>query len=197
MVVPPNKRFTIETWLELGLAVLGDAGVCGLSIERICAFAGKTRGSFYHHFADHNEFVVAVLEHWQKSSTASVIAAVVNVSDSHAQRKALARQVAELSSASENAIRGWAGTDERARRVVQKVDQSRLDFLEQGIVALAAQAGIQLTGPEAQRLALLDYGLFIGIHALRPGETADYYLKLNELSENMLKAWMDKRVHPD
>ncbi len=192
MIAKTGKRMTREDWLERGLAALADEGVAGLSVERLCVLAGKTRGSFYHHFKDHNEFVMAMLEHWREASTARIIAAVSGVSDPRRQRLALARQTVGLSSASENAIRGWSGTDERARRVILKVDEHRLEFLRQGIVTLAAAAGIRLSPSRARDLALLDYSLFIGVHAIKPEASPKYYLKLNKLSESMLMAWMEK-----
>ena len=184
---------TRKDWLDFGLVVIGNEGVSGLKLERLCELAGKTRGSFYHHFEDHNEFVVALLECWQVDSAERIIDSVRHITNAREQRVALARQVVGLSSAIENAIRGWSGTDERAYAVVTIVDAARLEFLQKGIITLASESGITLTPEEAEDLAILDYGLFIGVHALKKDASPDYYFRLNELSENMLNAWMAKK----
>ena len=189
-----NKRLTRENWLQLALNTLESEGVDGLKVERICNLAGKTRGSFYHHFEDHNTFVIALLEYWQADSTARIIKTVAQISNPNEQRIALARQVVDLSTASENAIRGWAGTDERARKVLARVDGARLEFLQKGIDAIAQETDLKLTQREIENLAMLDYGLFIGAQAVKPEGTSEYFLQLNALSQEMLAAWMTARA---
>ena len=194
MAKKPNNRFTRDNWLELGLVALGGEGVSALTVERMCAAAQKTRGSFYHHFEDHNAFVLGLLEHWRETSTAKIIATVSEIEDPRQQRIALARQVVELSATCENSIRGWAGTDQRAGRVVRQVDEARIAFLQSGVEAMAREAAVKLKSGEAERLAMLDYGLFIGALAIKPEATNEYYLSLGALSEELMAAWMAQRA---
>jgi len=193
MVKTPKKRLNKEDWLVLGLGVLERQGLAGLTVEYLCESAGKTRGSFYHHFVDHNGFIIALLEHWRRNSTESIIEIAGKSDDPHEQREVLVRQVVELSPIIETRIRGWGESDERARAVLRKVDEARLKFLRKGIGALAQKAGVELSRPEISELAILNYGLFIGVHALKPGASRNYYLKINELSEAMLAAWLEKK----
>ncbi len=185
-----NKRFTRDNWLQLALDALSRGGVDALKIDNICKLANKTRGSFYHHFTDHNKFIVSLLEYWHENSTALVIDAVKDISDPRQQRAELAKQIVELSATCENAIRGWAGTDERARKVVRQVDKMRLEFLQTGIVELAKEFDITLSPRQSHNLAVRDYGLFIGVLAIKPDASKDYCLQLNELSEDMLRTWL-------
>ena len=60
-------------WLVLGLAQLSAHGPDGLRIEPLCAAAARTRGSFYHHFQDHDAFIAALLDHWRDWITDGVI----------------------------------------------------------------------------------------------------------------------------
>jgi AcrR family transcriptional regulator len=48
--------------LRAGIELMGLAGLDGPSLDAICAHAGYTRGAFYVHFADRDEFLVAVMD---------------------------------------------------------------------------------------------------------------------------------------
>ena len=49
--------------LEAGIALISEHGLDGPSLDAICERAGYTRGAFYVHFADRDDFLVAVMEH--------------------------------------------------------------------------------------------------------------------------------------
>jgi len=57
-----GKRETREALLAAGLAEIGEHGLMEPSLDAICARAGFTRGAFYVHFKDRDEFVSAVME---------------------------------------------------------------------------------------------------------------------------------------
>ena len=65
---PPNrtrqdaKRETREALLEAGLIEFAERGLAEPSLDAICARAGFTRGAFYVHFKDRDEFISAVVE---------------------------------------------------------------------------------------------------------------------------------------
>jgi AcrR family transcriptional regulator len=66
-------RFTKEAWLELGMNALRKHGSAGITIEKLTALAGVTRGSFYWHFKDHDDFLVNLTRKWSDDFTQSVI----------------------------------------------------------------------------------------------------------------------------
>ncbi|MGB0506322.1 MAG: TetR/AcrR family transcriptional regulator, partial [Pikeienuella sp.] len=76
-----RKRFTREDWLDFGLAQLAKEGPDALSIHPLCKAAGRTIGSFYHHFKDHAGFVDALLARWRKLNTEDVITAIDALDD--------------------------------------------------------------------------------------------------------------------
>lgn len=57
-----NKRQTREALLDAGLAEFREKGLDAPSLDGICARAGFTRGAFYVHFKDREEFLVAAME---------------------------------------------------------------------------------------------------------------------------------------
>lgn len=60
-------RMTKAGWIALGRAALAEAGPGALTVEALTARAGKTRGSFYHHFAAHGDFLAALARDWRES----------------------------------------------------------------------------------------------------------------------------------
>ena len=57
------KDETRRALIAAGLAEFADHGVDLPSLDAICSRAGYTRGAFYVHFRDRDDFVVAVMEH--------------------------------------------------------------------------------------------------------------------------------------
>ncbi|QIE57069.1 TetR/AcrR family transcriptional regulator [Pikeienuella piscinae] len=59
-------RYSRRDWLALGRLALAEAGPAALTVEALTARAGKTRGSFYHHFPTHGDFVAALAAEWRR-----------------------------------------------------------------------------------------------------------------------------------
>jgi AcrR family transcriptional regulator len=56
------KRETRAALIRAGLAAFAEEGLDAPSLDAICARAGYTRGAFYVHFSDRDDFLVAVME---------------------------------------------------------------------------------------------------------------------------------------
>jgi AcrR family transcriptional regulator len=57
------KKRTRRALIEAGAALFAEQGLDAPSLDAICERAGFTRGAFYVHFADRDDFLVAVMEH--------------------------------------------------------------------------------------------------------------------------------------
>ena len=68
-----SKEFTRQALLKAGLLELVEHGLDTPSLDAICARAGFTRGAFYVHFKDRDDFLVAVTD-WTLSSILDLIA---------------------------------------------------------------------------------------------------------------------------
>ena len=53
---------TREALIQAGLAEFAERGFDAPSLDKICARAGFTRGAFYVHFENREDFLVAVME---------------------------------------------------------------------------------------------------------------------------------------
>jgi AcrR family transcriptional regulator len=57
------KQETREALIQAGVEAFAAQGLDTPSLDAICARAGFTRGAFYVHFKDRDDFLVAVMEH--------------------------------------------------------------------------------------------------------------------------------------
>ena len=154
-------RFSKIDWIERGMAQLAEAGPAGLTVERMCAAAGRTRGSFYHHFSDHDAFIRALMEYWRKRDTEDVIAAADAVEgDRAAELNALATM---LNHRLEGRIRQLAQKDETAAAILASVDEIRVEYL-----AALYRDSLGVERSQALTLAQLEYASCVGAQMLWP-----------------------------
>lgn len=156
-------RLTREDWLETGLQLLRESGEQALTLERLCKVANRTKGSFYHHFKNHAEFINALLEYWHSKYTEQIIIAVEQLTDPIAQRRELDRLAANVDDRLERIIRNWSGVDERVRQTIRQVDERRIKYLTDLIGKLD-----DLDRQTANELAIIEYAAFLGLQYLFP-----------------------------
>jgi len=56
------KQVSRDALLQAGMELFGEQGLDAPSLDAVCERAGYTRGAFYVHFADRDEFIVAVMD---------------------------------------------------------------------------------------------------------------------------------------
>jgi AcrR family transcriptional regulator len=145
------------SWLNAGLQALEKQGPDGLRAMQIAKQLGVTKGSFYWHFKDLAEFRAAVLNEWERCHTRQAIACVEAYGGSEATKL---RNIF-LGSAGDNfmlsrAVRAWSLTDAQARKAQTRVDDSRIEYLEQRL------RGVGWADADAVVLARWSYCAFIG-----------------------------------
>ena len=157
-------RTTDIDWVAIARRLLIEEGPTTLTLERLCAAAGRTRGSLYHHYAGLPALKAALLSRWAQEHTESLIHTTETLGGAGEQkRRRLDALALALDLRMEQAMRNWAAYDPEVREVVHGVDQRRIDYL----IALERECGE--TSARARQLALLQYALFLGYQQL-PGE---------------------------
>ena len=58
---PANSRSKL---LDAALQVIRTKGYVATTVDDICAMAGVTKGSFFHHFKSKDELALATIDHW-------------------------------------------------------------------------------------------------------------------------------------
>lgn len=145
-----------DDWLDTGLTLLSTKGHDALTIDALCRALGRTKGSFYHHFADVSEFSQRLLEHWEKANTLDLIAGADTSRTPTERRARLYASVRSVEMRVELAVQAWALRDPLARTVRRRVDLRRIEYLAE----LRRAAGV--TPKEAERMAQIEYAAFVG-----------------------------------
>jgi AcrR family transcriptional regulator len=163
---------TAKDWLAAGLQILGTAGVSGLTIERMTAELGVTKGSFYHHFENVRDFERQLIAYWadQYLSTSAEVP-----EDPGVRLTLLDTIMTEAFSPvtePEVAIRYWAQQDEMVRATVELVDAVRRAFVLEVFRPLVPDE------EQAQLMADLLFAVMIGAITALPRLSAERVLEL-------------------
>ena len=147
----PKQRLRRQDWIDAAIRQLVEAGIGAVSVEQLAASLGITRGSFYHHFADREDLLRAMLDHWAQRWTYEVREQIAALGlDPGTTLLALMRAIRSQGASEYDApFRAWALHDPLARAVVQQVDEARLKFIRSQF------EGLGFTGPDAENRARL------------------------------------------
>src|SRR5260370_16825344 len=105
---------TKRRWLKEGLALLEEAGAEALTIESLTSRLDVTKGSFYHHFTNYQDFQESLLVFWEEEGTLRIVQlAEQEASPSEKLERAL--QPTLHPSRLYLALRAWAYHDETLR----------------------------------------------------------------------------------
>ncbi len=180
------KNLDKSDWIRQGFHILTTQGAAGLTIDTLTQGLDRTKGSFYHHFKNREDFLRNLLARWEEDQSLEIIrhsrrektfedinAALVSLSG-----KAMAPEV-------EVAIRAWALRDPLAREYQERMDARRITFLEKMFLLITDDA------KQAARFAQIRYCFYIGTHQLIPAmDTETYETQLNYLTQ-MFKRELD------
>jgi AcrR family transcriptional regulator len=147
-----------EAWILAALEVLGVEGVAQVRVEPLARKLGVTKGSFYWHFANRDDLLDALLDHWQRLATADIIAHVETAASAPAAR--LERLVSLVSRSREapnveSAIRAWGVSDAKARRRLAAIDEQRERYVRDLLVAHGLSAEVAAMRSRALYLMLI------------------------------------------
>jgi AcrR family transcriptional regulator len=179
-----NRRASPGDWCAAGLALLRDEGLDAVTVDRLCAALQKTKGSFYHHFRDMDEYLAALLARWEEELTESPIRATAHEHDPYRRGARLESVVRALDHRLDRAVRAWALRDERARAAMERVDRRRIDYLAE----LFRESGYR----EPRLLAELKYVAFVGAQQTGVFASPTRAARLSEALRKAL-AWLGER----
>lgn len=184
--MPTQKRFSKQDWIDLGLMRLAKEGPAGLTIEKLCEAAGRTRGSFYHHFPDHEDFTSLMMRYWKKRDTDDVIAAVEEISTEKTSE--LNTLVSALNHPLEGRIRQLAQREQSVLEILEQADAARINY-----IAMLYQQNCRLSKSEAMKAARLEYACYVGAQTLWPDETPSNLKKLGDVFTAMAEVYFHKQ----
>ena len=136
--------------------MLGQRGPEGLTVQALCEAAQRTRGSLYHHFADHDALLRGILEHWAQRNTQDVIAEVAPSGDIGL----LSQLALGLDLDVEVGVRQLVARRPDLKPLVAQVDAMRVAFL--------VELYTPDFGEQAGTIAQVEYAAFLGFLQLEP-----------------------------
>jgi AcrR family transcriptional regulator len=155
-------RKTKQDWLEAGFTILGESGISGLTIEQLTKRLNVTKGSFYHHFQNYQDYKDHLLAFWEKENTLNVIDRT-EVGETMSDRlDHFLMSLEELSPHPEIAIRAWALQDKEVRLHVERIDRFRITQAQHWFEALAAD------DEQALVMARLFHTILVGSYTVLP-----------------------------
>lgn len=113
------------------MEALAKEGQARLKVDEIAKNLGVTKGSFYHHFKNREDFVESILDFWADSFTEYVIQTIGNLEASASDKLLELMRLVEREGLDryDIAFRSWAAQDPKVAEVVQKVDVARHRFI--------------------------------------------------------------------
>jgi AcrR family transcriptional regulator len=169
-----------QSWLEAGLDTLAGEGPDALRIMPIASKLGVTKGSFYWHFKNLDDYHDALLQAWDSNHTQQSIGQVDGCEDDVAVRlRALFSSASPRMLSLGRAIRAWSMTSSRVREALARVDQRRIDYA----AGLLVKAG--WPDSEAPFVARWHYCALVGHAAI--GATAISQQELDTLMQLLIR----------
>lgn len=178
--VSPTTRLSREDWILAALRAVSRQGVSGIAVEPLAKSLGTTKGSFYWHFQNRGELVMAALERWEREGTEVVIATLSPLDDARVRLRRLfealfvtqppqpaggaALQVGRSGKALDLSIALTAdGEGPDAAELIDRVTTRRIAWIAEQLCDLGIEA------EEARRRALFAYAAYIGHSRLAHG----------------------------
>lgn len=157
-----NDRLNLQHWLDAGLRTLAEEGPQGLRIMALAQQLGVTKGSFYWHYRDLDDYQAALLREWEQRHTQQIIRAVEDQGGTPSARlRNLLGLTVNADARLALAIRRWAASHAPAREAQARVDADRVAYVAGLLVPLGWPA------EQAQFLARWTYGALIGYFNLQ------------------------------
>jgi AcrR family transcriptional regulator len=127
----PRVQLDREAWVLAATEVMADEGLAGLRVEVLAKKLKVTKGSFYWHFQDRRDLLLAVLHTWRDGRIRDIVKQtraepghereqIYHVIDIYAAGRNRRGAMIEL------AVRDWARRDPDAAAIVAEVDDKRL-----------------------------------------------------------------------
>ncbi|MEM7733543.1 MAG: TetR/AcrR family transcriptional regulator [Pseudomonadota bacterium] len=169
MQAQKNKRLTRSVWVDAGMDVLRKQGSDALKAEPMARHMKTTKGSFYWHFKDVEDFHIAILNLWEQAAIAELSRVLEQETGGVACFQTLAKSLADPDKRNsilrgETAVRAWSTNAKLAHDVVARVDEARMDVLT------TVLKHIGIGNPEVAHMV---YGAAVGIGMVKTGKTRD------------------------
>ncbi len=168
--------FSKMNWYNEGFNLLVEVGATGLTVDTLTRRLKITKGSFYHHFKNYQDYKNGLLAYFEELTTSRTIEMLETMAKPADKIEGLLNITRSGSSQIEVALRAWALQDQEVRAFQARMDSRRLDYLQD----LFTELGYQLE--QAQLMGQMFYTLYVGSTLIVPELSKDrLYTELTRL----------------
>jgi AcrR family transcriptional regulator len=170
-----KTRVRRSDWIEAGLWLLAEKGLESVTIDRLCAKLGVTKGSFYWHFKGSQEYLQSMADYW--SNTADFLDTLgTSDKDDWEQIREIARRVGDLGYGRiDKAMRVWADNCSETAESVRKTDRDVIQFVSEKLV------NIGLVHADAKILSEMIVASGIGLASIDPSPAPEKQKQMEKL----------------
>ncbi|MEL6450309.1 MAG: TetR/AcrR family transcriptional regulator [Pseudomonadota bacterium] len=171
-----NVKVTRQDWLNAAMSVLKAGGVEAVKVADLAGQLQVSRSSFYWYFKNRTDLLDALLQHWQDTNTAAMVA------QANAPAATITQACCNIFRCNINtalfdnrldfAVRDWARRSDRVNAVLRAGDTARL----QALTAMFAR--FDYPPLEATARARVIYYMQLGYDDANLGETLDERLAM-------------------
>jgi len=171
-----NIKVTREDWLNVAMDLLVSDGVGEVKVLAIGDRLGVSRSSFYWYFKSRQDLLDALLENWQATNTAALVAA--SQEDAPTITQAVCNvfrcflNPERFHNALDFAVRDWARRSGKVRKALDRSDTTRLDALEAMFLRYGYEPG------DAKSRGRILYFMQLGYNAAELDETLEERLAI-------------------
>jgi AcrR family transcriptional regulator len=164
-----KSRWSREDWLAFGEAQLKAGGPGSLALERLCAAAGRTKGSFYHHFASTDAFLEALVDRWRGWATDRIAEVALAARDADTSGRTLKKLTAHMDHRLDLAMRDAAAGSPALMAKVAEADARR-----EAVVASLIVVAFGLDEERAQAAARIFHAVHLAGQVRAPDDVAAF-----------------------
>jgi len=167
--VAAGARWSRDDWVELAVVRLKATGAAALTVDALCLAAGRTKGSFYHHFETVEALLVELARRWRRTETDEIGALAIAEADPRLGLRALARRSERMDHSLEIGVRALAAQRPEVAALVQDADTTR-----EGIIADLLGRAYGLPAAEAADVARVFHSLQLAAQLRAPDDVAGF-----------------------
>lgn len=132
-------RLSATDWIQAGQELLRERGISAIKLAALTERLGVSTGSFYHHFADFEQYLGALADHYSVERVQRDLDSATSGGDTGPveRLKRLARQSLQAGTFDlDRAMRIWATMDPRAEAATRRGEALVLDFITRAFIDL-------------------------------------------------------------
>jgi len=166
MIAPRKKIRSLpslsrENWVKAAINLIAQEGVQAVAVEPLALALGVTKGSFYWHFRNRDELILAALEVWEQDQSADVVSRYGGIEDPVKRlRLLLFAAFEDVENGKFFAALAVSSEDPRVQPCLRRATERRLTFGAEAFQAMG------LSAEEARQRALLAYAAYAGYFQL-------------------------------